>query len=108
MTDDSTTRRRAALAFAAYDRNNDGLVSKGEMLSLSGNRVTRKQVTLQPRWTEWEQSCHSSQVEKCFEVNDEDKDGFLTREELEGMMVRTKRRERKERERREKKKKEKE
>ena len=60
--------RKAEAAFAAYDANHDGLVSKREMARLSKSRLKREQ------------------IDRCFEKYDADKDGFLNKRELADMM----------------------
>ena len=61
--------RKAEAAFAAYDSNHDGLVSKREMARLSKSRLKRQQIDL------------------CFEKFDADGDGFLNKKELADMML---------------------
>ena len=59
---------RAEMAFQAYDKNNDGLVSQKEMARISGKKLSK------------------AQINAAFINNDVDGDGYLNRSELAGML----------------------
>ena len=63
-------RAKAKAAFEAYDANKDNLVSPSEMARISGTRLNRQQIRL------------------VFQLNDEDRDGYLNRNEMLNMMKR--------------------
>merc|ERR1712141_250738 len=58
---------KADLAFKVFDRNNDGFVTKSEVLQVS-KKLTKEQVDV------------------VFQRNDENHDGKLSREEFHGFM----------------------
>ena len=60
--------KQVKAAFNAYDRNKDGRVSKQEMASLSGNKLSKKAIEL------------------IFEKYDKNHDGYLNKDEMAEMM----------------------
>ncbi len=62
------TADKAKAAFAVYDRNKDGRVSKAEMKSVSGKRLDK------------------AQIEFLFSVYDKNGDGYLNKNEMADMM----------------------
>lgn len=68
IDEEEDLQEKAQVAFKAYDRNKDGVISKREMLLMSGSKLSKEQ------------------IERCFEKHDADGDGFLDAKELENMM----------------------
>lgn len=70
--DEEELRVKAELAIKAYDRNHDGMVSKYEMAVVSGKKLSKEQ------------------IDRCFEINDKDGDGYLNSQEMADMLRRRK------------------
>ncbi|TRY68487.1 hypothetical protein TCAL_01381 [Tigriopus californicus] len=70
--DEEELKVKAELAIKAYDRNRDGMVSKYEMAVVSGKKLSKEQ------------------IDRCFEINDKDGDGYLNSQEMADMLRRRK------------------
>ena len=85
----SHQQHKAEMAFRLMDRNNDGYITKQEMLNTT-KKLTQKQVRGRSGTKQLEIKLLLSKVEAVFARNDKDGDGKLSKEEFKDMMCKEK------------------